>query len=75
MQIGNQNVLIPTSMVGNYPNPRWWDSSPTTHRCCLYLPQAFHPHESQRSLILVGVVSSRARAEVCRARSWWSQAP
>ncbi len=20
------NVLIPTSMVGNYPNPRWWDS-------------------------------------------------
>ena len=20
------NVLIPTSMVGNYPNPRWWDA-------------------------------------------------
>jgi 5-methyltetrahydropteroyltriglutamate--homocysteine methyltransferase len=27
MKIGNQNVLIPTSMVGNYPNPRWWDAS------------------------------------------------
>lgn len=21
------NILIPTSMVGNYPNPRWWDAS------------------------------------------------
>ena len=20
------NILIPTSMVGNYPNPRWWDA-------------------------------------------------
>ena len=27
MKIGNNNVLIPTSMVGNYPNPRWWDAS------------------------------------------------
>src|SRR5271168_2415179 len=27
MKIGNQNVSIPTSMVGNYPNPRWWDAS------------------------------------------------
>ena len=27
MKIGNQNVLIPASMVGNYPNPRWWDAS------------------------------------------------
>jgi 5-methyltetrahydropteroyltriglutamate--homocysteine methyltransferase len=31
MQIGNQNVLIPTSMVGNYPNPRWWDASFARH--------------------------------------------
>ncbi|MGZ8094966.1 MAG: cobalamin-independent methionine synthase II family protein [Methylosarcina sp.] len=22
----NKGVLIPTSMVGNYPNPRWWDA-------------------------------------------------
>jgi len=27
MQIRGQEVLIPTSMVGNYPNPRWWDAS------------------------------------------------
>ncbi len=31
MKIGNQNVLIPTSMVGNYPNPRWWDASFARH--------------------------------------------
>jgi 5-methyltetrahydropteroyltriglutamate--homocysteine methyltransferase len=27
MQIRNNEILIPTSMVGNYPNPRWWDST------------------------------------------------
>lgn len=26
MKIRGQEILIPTSMVGNYPNPRWWDS-------------------------------------------------
>ncbi len=26
MEIRGQEVLIPTSMVGNYPNPRWWDA-------------------------------------------------
>lgn len=26
MKIHGQEVLIPTSMVGNYPNPRWWDA-------------------------------------------------
>jgi len=26
MQIRGKEVLIPTSMVGNYPNPRWWDA-------------------------------------------------
>jgi len=31
MKIGNQNILIPTSMVGNYPNPRWWDASFARH--------------------------------------------
>lgn len=25
MQVGNENVLLPTTMVGNYPNPRWYD--------------------------------------------------
>jgi methionine synthase II (cobalamin-independent) len=25
------NVLIPTSMVGNYPNPRWWDAKFARH--------------------------------------------
>lgn len=25
MNIRGQQVIIPTSMVGNYPNPRWWD--------------------------------------------------
>ena len=27
MKIGSKDVLIPTSMVGNYPNPRWWDAT------------------------------------------------
>lgn len=26
MRIRDNDVLIPTSMVGNYPNPRWWDA-------------------------------------------------
>jgi methionine synthase II (cobalamin-independent) len=26
MKIRGKDVLIPTSMVGNYPNPRWWDA-------------------------------------------------
>jgi len=26
MKLRGQQVLIPTSMVGNYPNPRWWDA-------------------------------------------------
>ena len=25
MQIGSQEILLPTTMVGNYPNPRWYD--------------------------------------------------
>ncbi|MCD2192081.1 cobalamin-independent methionine synthase II family protein [Actinomycetospora endophytica] len=28
MRVGDQDILIPTSMVGNYPNPRWWDAGP-----------------------------------------------
>lgn len=27
MKIRGEQILIPTSMVGNYPNPRWWDAS------------------------------------------------
>ncbi|MEI6373310.1 MAG: cobalamin-independent methionine synthase II family protein [Actinomycetes bacterium] len=25
MKIGTQDILLPTTMVGNYPNPRWYD--------------------------------------------------
>src|SRR3981081_1109977 len=25
MLIGGQEILLPTTMVGNYPNPRWYD--------------------------------------------------
>ncbi len=25
MLIGQENILLPTTMVGNYPNPRWYD--------------------------------------------------
>lgn len=31
MKIRNQNIMIPTSMVGNYPNPRWWDAEFARH--------------------------------------------
>lgn len=27
MLIRGKEITIPTSMVGNYPNPRWWDSN------------------------------------------------
>ncbi len=26
MKIQDKDVMLPTSMVGNYPNPRWWDA-------------------------------------------------
>jgi len=26
MKVGNQQIMIPTTMVGNYPNPRWFDN-------------------------------------------------
>ncbi len=25
MQVGSEQILLPTTMVGNYPNPRWYD--------------------------------------------------
>jgi 5-methyltetrahydropteroyltriglutamate--homocysteine methyltransferase len=25
MRIGNEDILLPTTMLGNYPNPRWYD--------------------------------------------------
>ncbi len=25
MRVGSEDVLLPTTMVGNYPNPRWYD--------------------------------------------------
>ena len=25
MLIGQEDILLPTTMVGNYPNPRWYD--------------------------------------------------
>ncbi len=31
MKIRDKEVLIPTSMVGNYPNPRWWDAEFARH--------------------------------------------
>ncbi|MGZ8219530.1 cobalamin-independent methionine synthase II family protein [Methylomagnum sp.] len=31
MKIRGNEVLIPTSMVGNYPNPRWWDAEFARH--------------------------------------------
>lgn len=31
MKIRGSEVLIPTSMVGNYPNPRWWDAEFARH--------------------------------------------
>ena len=25
MKVGSSDILLPTTMVGNYPNPRWYD--------------------------------------------------
>ena len=27
MKMRDQEIVLPTSMVGNYPNPRWWDAN------------------------------------------------
>lgn len=31
MKIRGQDIPLPTSMVGNYPNPRWWDATWARH--------------------------------------------
>src|SRR6266567_424840 len=31
MLIRGQEIMLPTSMVGNYPNPRWWDAYSTRY--------------------------------------------
>lgn len=31
MKVRNEEIIIPTSMVGNYPNPRWWDAQWARH--------------------------------------------
>jgi methionine synthase II (cobalamin-independent) len=31
MKVRNEEIVIPTSMVGNYPNPRWWDAQWARH--------------------------------------------
>ena len=31
MLIGGQDILLPTTMVGNYPNPRWYDGHGVRH--------------------------------------------
>ncbi len=28
MRVGNEDILIPTMMVGNYPKPRWFSGNP-----------------------------------------------
>ena len=28
MLVGSKEILLPTTMVGNYPNPRWYDGQP-----------------------------------------------
>ncbi|HEX3613446.1 MAG TPA: cobalamin-independent methionine synthase II family protein [Sporichthyaceae bacterium] len=28
MKVGSQEILLPTTMVGNYPNPKWYDGQP-----------------------------------------------
>jgi 5-methyltetrahydropteroyltriglutamate--homocysteine methyltransferase len=31
VKIGAQDILLPTTMVGNYPNPRWYDGQAFAH--------------------------------------------
>ena len=31
MRIGSSDILLPTTMVGNYPNPRWYDGHAFAH--------------------------------------------
>ncbi|MBV9819186.1 MAG: cobalamin-independent methionine synthase II family protein [Solirubrobacterales bacterium] len=30
MRVGSEDILLPTTMVGNYPNPRWYDGLPNS---------------------------------------------
>ncbi|MDT7559921.1 MAG: 2-hydroxypropyl-CoM lyase, partial [Pseudonocardiales bacterium] len=31
MRVGSEDMLLPTTMVGNYPNPRWYDGHGFAH--------------------------------------------
>lgn len=47
MKIRGEEVLLPTSMVGNYPNPRWWDAQWSRH----YTGDQFPPDSMAREAL------------------------
>ena len=51
MKIRGQEVLIPTSMVGNYPNPRWWDAEFARHFTGDQEPPDSHAREALEDVI------------------------
>jgi len=60
MKIRGQEVLIPTSMVGNYPNPRWWDAEFARH-----FTGDREPPDSIRREALEDVIAAIARDQEC----------
>src|SRR6266851_2668961 len=55
MLIRGQEVMLPTSMVGNYPNPRWWDAN-----YARFFTGDQHPPDSLEREALEDVISALA---------------
>ena len=52
MKIRDQEITLPTSMVGNYPNPRWWDAHFARHFTGEQLPPDAFEREALEDVIL-----------------------
>src|SRR6266480_1366298 len=55
MLIRDQEIMLPTSMVGNYPNPRWWDAN-----FARFFTGDQHPPDSLEREALEDVISALA---------------
>src|SRR3989441_10846554 len=55
MKIRDQEITLPTSMVGNYPNPRWWDAN-----FARFFTGDQHPPDSLEREALEDVISALA---------------
>src|SRR6266700_3094715 len=65
MLIRDQEIMLPTSMVGNYPNPRWWDAN-----FARFFTGDQHPPDSLEREALEDVIM--ALAQIRKRQDWTS---